>query len=134
MAAEFVSRFRYDRPGLAAIALTTDTSIITAIGNDYGYETLFARQIQSLGNAGDVFVAYSTSGSSPNVLNGLTESRKRGLVCVGFTGSRGDAMRARCDIVVDVPAVDTSHVQEGHLILGHVICLLCEQAMFPRSR
>jgi len=91
IAGEFVSRFAFDRPGLPAIALTTDTSILTAIGNDYGYAKLFARQVQALGNKGDVFIGYSTSGKSPNILLAFEEARSRGLVCIGLTGNRGGA-------------------------------------------
>jgi D-sedoheptulose 7-phosphate isomerase len=134
MAGEFVSRFEFDRPGLAAIALTTDTSILTAIGNDYGYERLFARQIQALGRPGDVLIAYSTSGSSPNILRALEVSREQGLVTVGMTGNRGGPMPALCDHLLAVPSPDTPKIQEGHLVLGHILCGLVERAMFtPRS-
>ncbi len=131
MAGEYVSRFMFDRPGLAAIALTTDTSIITAIGNDYGYEKLFARQIQALGRAGDVFIGYSTSGRSENILHGFETARNGGLTCIGFTGNRGGPMRELCDILLEVPAGQTPKIQEGHFVLGHIICALVERAMFP---
>ncbi|MGE8411570.1 MAG: D-sedoheptulose 7-phosphate isomerase [Pseudomonas sp.] len=130
IAGEFVSRFAFDRPGLPAIALTTDTSILTAIGNDYGYEKLFARQVQALGNKGDVFIGYSTSGRSPNVLLAFEEAKQRGLVCVGLTGSRGGAMRELCDHILEVPSIDTPKIQEGHLVLGHILCGLVETAIF----
>ena len=130
MAAEFVNRFAVDRPGLAAVALTTDTSILTSIGNDYGYEKLFARQVQALGNRGDVFVAYSTSGRSPNILLALQEARARGLTCIGFTGNRGGPMAADCDYYLAVPSSDTPKIQEGHLVLGHILCGLAEKAIF----
>ena len=130
MAGELVSRFAFDRPGLAAIALTTDTSIITAIGNDYGYEQLFARQIQALGNSGDVFTAYSTSGESPNIVRALEEARARKLVCIGFTGNRRGRMNALCDHCLEIPSSDTPRIQEGHLLLGHLLCGLVEQAIF----
>lgn len=133
MAGEFVSRFAYDRPGLAAVALTTDTSILTAIGNDYGYERLFARQVQALGRAGDVLVAYSTSGRSPNILAALAAARAQGLVCVGLTGNRGGPMRDACDLLVEVPSADTPKIQEGHFVIGHILCGLVERAMFPRD-
>jgi D-sedoheptulose 7-phosphate isomerase len=133
IAGEYVSRFMYDRPGLAAIALTTDTSILTAIGNDYGYEKLFARQIQALGRAGDVFIGYSTSGASPNILCGFEAARAAGLTCIGFTGNRGGAMHDLCDIVLAVPSADTPKIQEGHFVLGHIVCALVERAMFPRE-
>ena|SRR5215510_9872349 len=130
MAAEFVNRFAVDRPGLAALALTTDTSILTSIGNDYGYEKLFARQVQALGNKGDVFIAYSTSGRSPNILLALHEARARGLTCIGFTGNRGGPMADDCHYYLAVPSGDTPKIQEGHLVLGHILCGLAEKAMF----
>ena len=132
IAGEFVSRFEFDRPGLAAVALTTDTSILTALGNDYGYERLFARQLQALGRAGDVFIGYSTSGQSPNILRAFEQARASGLICVGFTGNRGGAMREMCHHLLEVPAAETPKIQEGHLILGHILCGLVEQAMFTR--
>ena len=132
IAAEFVSRFAFDRPGLAAIALTTDTSILTAVGNDYGFEKLFARQLQALGNKGDVFIAYSTSGKSPNILLALQEARARGLTCIGFSGNRGGPMAERCDHYLAVPSADTPKIQEGHLVLGHILCGLAENAMFGK--
>lgn len=130
IAGELVSRFAFDRPGLPAIALTTDTSILTAIGNDYGYEKLFARQVQALGQAGDTFIAYSTSGKSPNVLLALKEARSRGVTCIGLTGNRGGPMRDLCDYLLEVPSADTPKIQEGHLVLGHVLCGLIERALF----
>lgn len=130
IAGEFVSRFMFDRPGLPAIALTTDTSILTAIGNDYGYEKLFSRQVQAHGNKGDVFIGYSTSGKSPNILLAFQEARARGLICIGLTGNRGGPMRELCDHLLEVPSPDTPKVQEGHLVLGHTICGLVENAIF----
>lgn len=130
IAGEFVSRFAFDRPGLPAIALTTDTSILTAIGNDYGYEKLFARQVQAHGQAGDVFVGYSTSGKSPNILLALQEARTRGLITVGLTGNRGGPMRDLCDHLLEVPSDQTPKIQEGHLIMGHILCGLVESAIF----
>ena len=130
IAGEFVSRFAFDRPGLPAIALTTDTSILTAIGNDYGYEKLFARQIQAHGQRGDVFIGYSTSGKSPNILLAFEESRARGLVSIGFTGNHGGPMQELCDYLLKVPSVETPKIQEGHLVLGHILCGLVEKAIF----
>lgn len=132
LAGELVSRFNYDRPGLPAFALTTDTSVLTAIGNDYGYEHLFARQIEAVGQAGDVFIGISTSGRSPNVLNALRCAREKGLVSVGFTGRGGGDMPALCDHCLRVPAAATPRIQEGHISLGHTLCWLIEQAMFPK--
>src|SRR5574340_1314706 len=130
IAGEFVSRFMFDRPGLPAIALTTDTSILTASGNDYGYESLFARQVQAHGNNGDVFIGYSTSGKSPNILRAFCEARDRGLVCIGLTGNRGGPMRELCDHLLEVPSGVTPKIQEGHLVLGHILCGLVESAIF----
>ncbi|MBN9124138.1 MAG: phosphoheptose isomerase [Nitrosospira sp. 56-18] len=130
IAGEFVSRFAFDRPGLPAIALTTDTSIITAIGNDYGYEMLFVRQIQANGNEGDIFIGYSTSGRSRNILRAFEGARNKGLVCIGMTGSGGGPMRELCDYLLQVPSTDTPKIQEGHLVLGHILCGLVENAMF----
>ncbi len=130
IAGEFVSRFAFDRPGLAAVALTTDTSILTAIGNDYGYVKLFSRQVQALGNKGDVFIAYSTSGKSPNILEALATAKEKGLTCIGMTGNRGGPMRDCCDHLLEVPSSDTPKIQEGHLVLGHILCGLVELAMF----
>lgn len=130
IAAELVSRFSFDRPGLSAIALTTDTSILTAIGNDYGYEKLFSRQINSHGKKGDVFIGYSTSGKSPNILKAFEEARARGLICIGLTGNHGGIMRELCDFLLEVPSSDTPKIQEGHLVLGHILCGLIEDRLF----
>lgn len=130
IAGEFVSRFAFDRPGLPAIALTTDTSILTAIGNDYGYDKLFARQVQAHAQKGDVFIAYSTSGKSPNVIAAMREAKNRGVVCIGMTGNRGGPMKDLCDYYLDVPSADTPKIQEGHAVLGHILCGLVERALF----
>ena len=134
LAAELVSRFAFDREGLPAQALSTDTSILTAIGNDYGFEHLFARQVRAHGRKGDVFIGLSTSGTSPNVLRAFEEARARGLVSVGFTGNRGGPMRELCDHLIEVPSAETPRIQEGHLILGHILCGLIEQALFTPPR
>lgn len=130
IAGELVSRFAFDRPGLPAIALTTDTSILTAIGNDYGYDKLFARQVQAHAHMGDVLIAYSTSGKSPNVLAALEEAKRRGMICIGMTGNHGGPMKALCDHYLDVPSADTPKIQEGHAVLGHILCGLVERALF----
>jgi D-sedoheptulose 7-phosphate isomerase len=133
LAAELVSRFAYDRPGLPAFALTTDTSVLTAIGNDYGYERLFSRQVEAVGSAGDVFFGLSTSGRSPNVLNAFDVARAKGLVTVGMTGHAGGQMPARCDYLLRVPSDSTPRIQEGHIAIGHAICQIIEAQIFPRS-
>jgi D-sedoheptulose 7-phosphate isomerase len=130
IAGELVSRFAFDRPGLPAVALTTDSSILTAIGNDYGFERLFERQIQANGNSGDVFIGYSTSGKSPNVLRAFEAARLAGIVTVGLTGNRGGPMLDLCDHLLAIPSDSTPKIQEGHLVVGHIICGLIENAMF----
>ncbi|MCC7035354.1 MAG: D-sedoheptulose 7-phosphate isomerase [Acidobacteria bacterium] len=129
-AAELVCRFAFDRDALPAQALSTDTSILTAIGNDYGFEQVFARQVRAYGRQGDVFIGLSTSGTSPNVLRAFEVARERGLVCIGFTGNRGGPMRGLCDHLIEVPATHTPRIQEGHLVLGHILCGLMERARF----
>jgi D-sedoheptulose 7-phosphate isomerase len=131
LAAELVCRFAFDRAGLPAFSLVTDSSVMTAIGNDYGFEHLFARQIQAVGVAGDVFVGISTSGRSPNILLALAEARRKGLVAVGFTGESGGNMPDHCDLCIRVPSRDTPRIQEGHIVLGHILCGIVEQALFP---
>jgi D-sedoheptulose 7-phosphate isomerase len=130
LAGELVSRLNFDRPGLAAFALTTDSSVLTAIGNDYGYERVFARQLNAVGRTGDVFVGISTSGRSPNVLRALEEGRRKGLVTVGLTGENGDDMAPLCDYCIRVPSSQTPHIQEGHIVIGHILCGLIEREMF----
>ncbi len=132
LAGELVSRFNYDRPGLAAFALTTDTSVLTAIGNDYGYERLFARQVEAVGVAGDVLIAISTSGRSPNILEALRVAREKGMVTVGMTGRGGGRMAELCDHLLRTPSDATPRIQEGHIAIGHTVCFLIEQAIFPR--
>jgi D-sedoheptulose 7-phosphate isomerase len=130
LAAELVSRFYFDRPGLAAVALTTDTSALTAIGNDYGFERLFSRQVDALGRKGDVFIGLSTSGNSPNILKALDEARLKGLVTVGLTGQGGGRMAALCDHCLRMPSSETPRIQEGHIVVGHTVCALIEREMF----
>jgi len=132
LAGEMVSRLAYDRPALAAFALTVDSSVMTAIGNDYGYEHLFARQIEGVARAGDVLFGFSTSGRSPNILAGLETGRRMGLVTVGMTGNRGERITQAVDHCIEIPSDSTPKIQEGHIIVGHVICGLVEEQMFPR--
>ncbi len=130
IAAEFVNRFAFDRRGLAAMALTTDSSILTSISNDYGYEQIFARQVQAHGRFGDVLIAYSTSGQSPNILRALEAGRDSGIICIGMTGNCGGPMRQSCDFILEVPSADTPKIQEAHMVLGHILCGLVEQMLF----
>ena len=129
IAAEIIGRYKQDRPGYAAIALTTDTSALTAITNDYGFERVFARQVEGLGQPGDVLLALSTSGRSPNILAALRKARERGLVTIGFTGATGGTMGAECDHLLVAPSDDTPVVQQIHLAVGHGICDEIEQAL-----
>jgi D-sedoheptulose 7-phosphate isomerase len=133
LAAELVSRYAYDRPGLPAFALTTDTSVLTAIGNDYGYERLFARQVEAVGAAGDVFFGISTSGRSPNVLKAFDAARAKGLVTVGMTGRDGGQMPGRSDYLLLVPSDSTPRIQEGHIAIGHALCQIIEAQLFPKT-
>ena len=129
IAAEIVGRYKQDRPAYAAIALTTDTSALTAIGNDYGFEHVFARQIEGLGRRVDVLLALTTSGRSPNILSGLKTARQLGLVTIGFTGANGAALGASCDHVLVAPSDDTAVVQQLHMAFAHGICEAIEQAL-----
>ena len=133
IAAEIVGRYKQDRPSYAAIALTTDTSALTAIANDYGFEQVFARQVEGLGARGDVLIAMSTSGRSANILAALKKARERGLVTVGFTGSNGEAMGTDCDHLLIAPSDDTPVVQQIHLAVGHGICDEVEQTMMREA-
>jgi D-sedoheptulose 7-phosphate isomerase len=133
IAGEFLSRLNYDRAPTAALALTTDSSVLTAIGNDYGFERVFERQIQALGNAGDVFFALSTSGRSPNILRAIDAARGKRLAVVGLTGRSGGEMRRRCDICLHAPSDATPLIQQIHITAGHVICGLVEERLFPQQ-
>ncbi|MGE0800676.1 MAG: D-sedoheptulose 7-phosphate isomerase [Lautropia sp.] len=133
LAGELVSRFAYDRPGLPAFALTTDTSVMTAIGNDYGYERLFARQVQAVGRRGDVVFGLSTSGRSPNVLAGLQTARELGLITVGMTGNQKARIVELVDHAIEIPSHLTPRIQEGHIVVGHLICGMIEERVFPRQ-
>ncbi|MHB1838874.1 MAG: D-sedoheptulose-7-phosphate isomerase [Acidobacteriaceae bacterium] len=130
LVAEFVSRLIKDRPALRAVALTTDTSILTAVGNDYGYECTFARQIEALGQPGDVFLAISTSGNSPNIVRALELAHSTGIATIGLTGANGGRMVRLCDYCLRMPSDATMKIQEAHLALEHIFCLLVEQIYF----
>lgn len=130
LAAELVSRLRYNRPALAAIALTTDTSALTAIGNDYSFENIFSRQLESIGQAGDVLIAISTSGKSPNILRVLDIARTKQIVAIGFSGLSSPLMAERCKHVLNIPSCETPKIQECHIMFGHIICALIEDAFF----
>lgn len=122
LAAEMVGRFRRERRGLPSVALTTDTSILTAVGNDYGFEAIFARQVEALGVPGDLLVGISTSGNSPNVVAALKTARELGLVTVGFTGAGGGKMAAHADHLLAINATDPARIQEAQILAGHMLC------------
>lgn len=128
--AEFVSRLVKDRPALRAVALTTDTSILTGIGNDYGYDRVFERQVEALGQPGDVFLAISTSGNSPNIVRALELAHSLEMDTIGLTGENGGQMRTLCDLCLRMPSSTTMNIQEAHLALEHIFCLLVEQIYF----
>ncbi|MBF0109860.1 MAG: SIS domain-containing protein [Magnetococcales bacterium] len=130
IAAELVSRFLFDRPALSALALTTDTSILTAIGNDYGFDRVFSRQIEANGAAGDLFLALSTSGNSPNILAAIKSARNKSMTVLGLTGRSGGQMAQMCDCCIRIPSDATPRIQEGHILVGHLIAAHVEQALF----
>jgi D-sedoheptulose 7-phosphate isomerase len=129
IAAEIVGRYKLERPAWAAIALTTDTSALTAIGNDYGIEQMFARQVQGLARKGDVLIAITTSGRSPNILAALHVARSIGVTTVGFTGTKGESMRPLCDHLLVAPSDDTPVIQQIHMVAAHAICDDVERAV-----
>ncbi|MBM3553612.1 MAG: D-sedoheptulose 7-phosphate isomerase [Alphaproteobacteria bacterium] len=133
IAGEFVSRLNFDRSPLPGLALTTDTSVLTAIGNDYGYADVFSRQVGGLGRKGDVFVAISTSGNSPNILKAVDVARAMGVVSVGFTGASGGKLSSACDLCLRVPSKSTPLIQQVHIVSAHLICGLVENAMFSKE-
>jgi D-sedoheptulose 7-phosphate isomerase len=133
IAGEIVGRFNYDRAPAAALALTTDGSVLTAIGNDYGYDRVFERQILGLGGRGDVLIAISTSGRSPNILRAIAAARRKELAVVGFTGKSGGEMAALCDVCLRAPSDATPLIQQLHITAGHIICGLVEERLFPRQ-
>jgi D-sedoheptulose 7-phosphate isomerase len=132
LAGELVGRFRRDRAALSAIALTTDSSVLTAIGNDMGYESVFRRQVEAHGRSGDVAVGITTSGRSPNVVQALQAARERGLVTMGLTGGGGGRLAGAVDYLIDVPHAETARIQEVHVMVVHVLCQIVEEAM-PRG-
>lgn len=130
LAAELVVRLQADRPGMAALALTTNSSVLTAASNDFGFEHIFERQVQSLVNAGDVLVALSTSGTSPNIVLAMDAGASRGAFRVAFTGQTGGDLGTRSDVLLNVPSGDPQRIQEAHITIGHIACALIEQIRF----
>lgn len=130
IAAEFVSRFFYDRPGLPAMALTTDSSMLTAIGNDYGFKKLFSRQVQAQGKDGDLFIGISTSGNSPNILAAVDMAKSKEIYTVALCGESG-VLKSEVDFAICVPSTSTPFIQESHIMIGHIICAIVEKTIFP---
>ena len=129
--AEIVGRFKMERRALPAVALSTDTSILTAIGNDYGFESIFSRQVEALAAPGDIVVGLSTSGNSPNVLKALNVAKERDCRTIGLLGKDGGSIKAVCDLALVIPSTDTPRIQEGHITIIHIVCDLVEKALFP---
>lgn len=132
IAAEFTGRFYYDRPPLNAEALHVNTSYLTAVGNDYGYDEVYARMVNAQGKANDILIGISTSGNSPNVLKAIHAAKALNMITIGMTGESGGKMAEVVDVLINVPSNDTPRIQESHITIGHIICELVEAAIFPR--
>lgn len=130
IAGEFVSRFYFDRPGIPSIALSTDTSIITAIGNDYGFDRLFERQVHAQGTEGDIFIGLTTSGNSENIVRALHACKEKGIKSIILTGRSGGKTSNLCDICINVPSEETPRIQESHILIAHIICCIVEEELF----
>lgn len=130
IAGEFVSRFYFDRPGIPSIALSTDTSIITAIGNDYGFDRLFERQVHAQGTEGDIFIGLTTSGNSENIVRALHACKEKGIKSIILTGRSGSKTSNLCDICINVPSEETPRIQESHILIAHIICCIVEEELF----
>lgn len=130
IAGEFVSRFYFDRPGIPSIALSTDTSIITAIGNDYGFDRLFERQVHAQGTEGDIFIGLTTSGNSENIVRALHACKEKGIKSIILTGKSGGKTSDLCDICINIPSEETPRIQESHILIAHIICCIVEEELF----
>ena len=133
IAAELVGRFKLERSGLPAIALTTNTSTLTALANDYGYDSVFSRQVEALANAQDVLIAITTSGTSPNILKAVETAHSKGVVVIALTGKNGGKLKSMADLAIAVPSDNTPRIQEAHITIGHIICHLVEKELFDES-
>tara|TARA_B110000093_G_scaffold47356_1_gene50659 strand:+ start:435 stop:992 length:558 start_codon:yes stop_codon:yes gene_type:complete len=133
IAAELSGRFYTDRPPLYAEALHVNSSFMTAVANDYGYEATYARMVEAAGKEGDVLIGISTSGNSPNVVRAMKKAKEIGMFTVGFTGENGGKMKGICDVMICIPSEDTPRIQEAHILIGHIICQLIEEEMFPNA-
>lgn len=129
LAAEFISRLRFDRPSLSSIALGTNNSSLTAVGNDYGFDDIFSREINALGNKTDVFIPISTSGNSPNIINAIKSANDKSIKVIGLSGRDGGKMKEICDLII-VPSFSTEKIQEAHIMIGHIVCSIAEQQIF----
>ncbi len=133
IAAELVGRYGFDRPSLPSLALTTDTSNLTAIGNDYGYDKVFSRQLEGMGQAGDIFIGISTSGNSENIINAFLSAKDKNIRTIALTGRSGGKMAEIADIAIIVPSEDTPRIQESHILIGHIICDIIEKEIFKEG-
>jgi len=133
-AGELVSKFYYNRPGMPAMSLSTDTSVLTSIGNDFGFDRIFARQIEAQGVKGDVFIGLSTSGNSANIVEALKTCRQIGITTIGMTGINACKIDGLADIVIKVPSSETPRIQECHTLIGHILCCLIEENIFPEYK
>lgn len=133
LAAEFVGRFVKERQGLSAVALTTDTSILTAVGNDYGYDQVFARQVEALMRPGDVLIGLSASGNSPNVIKAVLQAKKMGAATIGMSGGNGGKLAGCCDVCLNVPDKVTARIQEAHILIGHIVCEIIDEVVVDGS-
>ena len=133
IAAELVGRYGFDRPSIPSLALTTDTSNLTAIGNDYGYDQVFSRQLEGMGQAGDIFIGISTSGNSVNIIKAFESAKKKGIMTVALTGRDGGKMAKMADIALIVPSDSTPRIQESHILIGHILCDIIEKEIFANG-
>ena len=133
IAAELVGRYGFDRPSLPSLALTTDTSNLTAIGNDYGYDKVFSRQLEGMGQEGDLFIGISTSGNSVNIINAFLSAKAKGITTVALTGRDGGKMAEMADIAIIIPSNDTPRIQESHILIGHILCDIIEKEIFAEG-
>ena len=133
IAAELVGRYGFDRPSLPSLALTTDTSNLTAIGNDYGYDKVFSRQLEGMGQEGDLFIGISTSGNSVNIINAFLSAKAKGITTVALTGRDGGKMAEMADVAIIIPSNDTPRIQEAHILIGHILCDIIEKEIFAEG-
>lgn len=133
IAAELVGRYGFDRPSLPSLALTTDTSNLTAIGNDYGYDKVFSRQLEGMGQEGDLFIGISTSGNSVNIINAFLSAKAKGITTVALTGRDGGKMAQMADVAIIIPSNDTPRIQESHILIGHILCDIIEKEIFAEG-